>query len=311
MFRLFDLFWSILGLLCLSPLLALVGLVIKLADGGPVLFLQERVGWNGVPFRIVKFRTMSAGPPGHDLSITVGGDPRITPVGHWIRKWKLDELPQLVNVVRGEMALVGPRPEVPQVVALFTPEQRQVLRLRPGITGAASIAYRCQCEAFSRVQDLSAFYMQNVIPNKIRLNLEYAAQATLWSDFKLILATLFLLPPPVPVRPAGDLRAFDRVPLRMRVNLLSDGLPMAVGRPVNICPGGILLKPDCQLPVGCPCELAFSQEDTGQPPVSTRGTVLRSDEQGIVIRFQWTLQGAALARLSKIPVNLGEPNLSE
>jgi lipopolysaccharide/colanic/teichoic acid biosynthesis glycosyltransferase len=201
--RAFDLFWSIAGLAVLSPLFLLVGALVKLADGGPVFYRQERIGRGGVPFRILKFRTMRTDADRVGTLITVGRDPRITPVGAFLRRWKIDELPQLVNVVRGEMGLVGPRPEVPRYVALYTPDQARVLRLRPGVTDVASIAYRYENDLLQGCPDPEAFYVQRILPDKIRINLEYAARASVWSNFKVILATLGLLSPPIaPVRPS-------------------------------------------------------------------------------------------------------------
>jgi len=189
--RLFDLFWSILGLLILWPLFLVVALLIKLDDKGPVFFRQERVGYKGRPFRIWKFRTMVVDAEKIGKPLTVGRDPRITRVGYWLRKFKLDELPQLFNVLVGEMSLVGPRPEVPKYVALYTPEQRKVLDLVPGITDPASIKYRDESEILGRSPDPDRTYLEEIMPEKIRLNLEYAAHATVWSDFIIVLKTLF------------------------------------------------------------------------------------------------------------------------
>jgi len=188
--RLFDLFWTILGLLVLWPLFLLVALLIKLDDGGPVFFRQERVGYKGRLFRIWKFRTMVVDAEKIGKPLTVGRDPRITRVGYWLRKFKLDELPQLFNVLAGEMSLVGPRPEVPKYVALYTPGQRRVLDLVPGITDPASIKYRDESEILARSPDPERTYVEEIMPEKIRLNLEYAERATVWSDFIVILCTL-------------------------------------------------------------------------------------------------------------------------
>lgn len=194
--RAFDLFWALLGLALLSPLLLLVAAAVKLEDGGPVFFRQLRVGRGGRPFRIWKFRTMVTDAERAGRSITVGRDPRITRLGHFLRRAKLDELPQLMNVVAGEMSLVGPRPEVPQFVALYTQAQRAILDLRPGITDLASIKYRNESELLAQAEDPDEAYVQRIVPDKIRINLGYAAQAGLWSDFRVILATLGLAPAP-------------------------------------------------------------------------------------------------------------------
>lgn len=188
--RAFDLFWSLSGLAVLSPLFLLIALLVKLEDRGPVFFRQERVGHRGRSFRIWKFRTMVVDADRMGRPLTVGRDPRITRVGYWLRKFKLDELPQLINVVRGEMSLVGPRPEVPRYVALYTLEQRKVLELVPGITDPASIRYRNESEVLARSPDPERTYIEEVMPEKIRLNLEYARRATLWSDFVVIVRTL-------------------------------------------------------------------------------------------------------------------------
>jgi lipopolysaccharide/colanic/teichoic acid biosynthesis glycosyltransferase len=191
--RAFDLFWSAMGLIALSPVFLIIALWIKLHDGGPVFFRQERVGLNGKPFRIWKFRTMVVNAERLGAQLTVGRDPRITPIGHFLRKTKLDELPQLINVLVGEMSLVGPRPEVPRYVALYTPEQRQVLSLKPGITDLASVKYRDESTVLGHAEDPERCYVETVMPEKLRINLEYAAQASVWTDFRVILLTVFSL----------------------------------------------------------------------------------------------------------------------
>jgi lipopolysaccharide/colanic/teichoic acid biosynthesis glycosyltransferase len=290
MLRLFDLFWSIVGLVLLSPLFLFVAVVIKLGDGGPVFFKQERIGQYGRPFRILKFRTMTLDADQLGLPITVSHDTRITRVGQWLRKWKMDEFPQLVNVLRGEMSLVGPRPEVPRYVALYNQEQARVLQLRPGITDAASIAYRSENEVLRRTEDPEAFYIENIMPNKIRINLHYAAHATAWTSFKIILATLGLLPPPVRVRQAGDLRAFDRSPLDAPTHLAVGNRPSYEVQPVNISIGGILLKPRPEVTVGSTCELTISPESRELDNVLVGGVVIRTDAQGVAIRFSQPLE---------------------
>ena len=190
--RAFDLFWSALGLAVLSPVLALVALAVKLEDGGPVFFRQLRIGRGGRPFRIWKFRTMVVDADRQGRAITVGRDPRITRVGHWLRDSKLDEIPQLLNVFSGEMSLVGPRPEVPRYVELYTEAQRAILALRPGITDLASIKYRNESDLLGAAENPDETYVQILLPDKIRINLAYASEAGLWSDFLVILATLGL-----------------------------------------------------------------------------------------------------------------------
>ncbi len=193
--RAFDLFWSILGLMALSPLLALVALLVKLEDGGPVFFWQVRIGRGGRPFRIWKFRTMVADAERQGRAITVRQDPRITRIGRHLRNTKLDEFPQLLNVVAGEMSLVGPRPEVPRYVELYSETQRAILALRPGITDLASIKYRNESDLLAESENPDETYVQTLLPDKIRINLAYASRAGVWSDFLVILATLGLFPP--------------------------------------------------------------------------------------------------------------------
>ena len=188
--RVFDLSCSVLGLLLLALPFAVVAVLIKLGDGGPILFRQERVGYEGRSFRMLKFRTMRPQAASEGPRLTVGADPRITGVGRFLRRYKLDELPQLINVLRGEMSLVGPRPEVPEYVALYDAEQRAVLALMPGITDPASIHYRNESELLGGSDDPQRLYVEQIMPDKIRMNLAYARKATLLSDVGVILATL-------------------------------------------------------------------------------------------------------------------------
>jgi lipopolysaccharide/colanic/teichoic acid biosynthesis glycosyltransferase len=193
--RLFDIFWAALGLLVLSPLFFVIALLIKVGDGGPVFFRQERVGYQGAPFHIWKFRTMVVDADKGDRQLTVGRDPRITRVGHFLRRFKLDELPQLVNVLLGEMSFVGPRPEVPRYVALYNEEQRQVLNLVPGVTDEASIAYRRESDLLASASDPESLYIEEIMPQKIAINLLYAERANLWADWMVILRTVTSLLP--------------------------------------------------------------------------------------------------------------------
>jgi len=190
--RAFDIVCSGLGLLILSPLLLGVAVWIKLDSRGPVLFLQERVGRFGKPFYIHKFRTMRVENAG--LQITVGADPRITAAGTFLRRTKLDELPQLWDVLRGAMSLVGPRPEVPRYVALYTAKQREVvLSVRPGITDLASLVYRDEGEQLARSSDPEKTYVEQVLPAKLALSARYVRTASFAGDLRLILATLTAL----------------------------------------------------------------------------------------------------------------------
>lgn len=186
----FDFFLSAIGLIVLSPIFLMLSLAMKIFDRGPILFKQQRVGHLGRPFRMLKFRTMIVNAEKKGGAITVVGDKRITSIGKILRATKADELPQLWNVLKGEMSFVGPRPEVAQYVALYTEEQREVLKLKPGITDLASFAFFDEAELLSRSSDPEKFYRDVVMPEKIRINLAYANQAGLVSDLYLIAATV-------------------------------------------------------------------------------------------------------------------------
>jgi lipopolysaccharide/colanic/teichoic acid biosynthesis glycosyltransferase len=191
-----DVCGSLVGLIALAPLFVLVGIAIAVDGRGgvaSVFFGQERVGRHGTSFRMWKFRTMVVGAERRGRQLTVGADPRITRVGRWLRRFKLDELPQLLNVLRGEMSLVGPRPEVPRFVALYSDAQRAVLDLVPGITDPASIRYRDEASELARAADPENCYIEEIMPEKIRLNLQYAAHATPCSDILIVLSTVGLL----------------------------------------------------------------------------------------------------------------------
>ncbi|WP_431048576.1 sugar transferase [Roseateles sp. L2-2] len=189
--RLFDILCAGVGLLLLSPLLLVVAAWIKLDSRGPVMFRQERVGRFGRPFRIHKFRTMRVDAPSLGPQITIGDDARITRSGRWLRASKVDELPQLWDVLRGAMSLVGPRPEVPRYVALYPAELRAlVLSVRPGITDPASLTFRNESELLARAEDPEREYVEVVMPMKLGLAADYVRNASLLGDIRLILATL-------------------------------------------------------------------------------------------------------------------------
>nr|WP_050785604.1 sugar transferase [Pedosphaera parvula] len=188
--RCYDLFFSAIGLVLLSPFLALIAGAVKISDGGPVFFRQRRVGRGGESFHIWKFRTMIVDAERSGLSVTRDGDARITRIGRVLRKTKLDELPQLWNVFKGEMSFVGPRPEVPKYVERYTPEQKQVLALKPGITDLATLKFRNEEELLKSAKDVELFYLTYCVPRKIELNLHYARKANLWRDSIIILQTL-------------------------------------------------------------------------------------------------------------------------
>lgn len=189
--RLTDLLAAGFGLALLAPLCLATALAILLHDGGPVFFRQERIGRDGRPFLLWKFRTMRRVASGQLL--TVAGDPRITRLGRFLRLTKLDELPQLWNVLRGEMSLVGPRPEVRQYVERYSSDQRRVLDLTPGITDPASLTYSDEESVLGSFADPELAYMERILPDKIRLNLDYAAQATVLSDVMLISRTIAIV----------------------------------------------------------------------------------------------------------------------
>ena len=189
--RVFDLLLGALGLAALSPAFALIALAIKADSPGPVFFRQERVGRHGRIFRIHKFRTMVLDAERRGLQITAGADRRITRVGAFIRRYKLDELPQLLDVVRGDMSLVGPRPEVPRYVALYPEDIRDVvLSVRPGITDEASIAYRDENELLGASADPERTYVEVLMPAKLRLAVEYVRTRTFLGDIRIVLRTV-------------------------------------------------------------------------------------------------------------------------
>ena len=189
MTRFFDVVFSILGILILSPIFIIVYLLIIVDSPGGGIYRQERIGKDGIPFSLYKFRSMQVGSAKSGL-ITVGGhDPRITKVGYFIRKYKIDELPQLFNVVMGNMSLVGPRPEVSRYVDLYTPEQRKVLSVRPGITDYASIEYVDENERLSSTDFPEEVYINEILPDKIRYNMRYINNKSLAEYFKIIIFT--------------------------------------------------------------------------------------------------------------------------
>ena len=189
--RLFDIVASGFGLLCLSPVFIIVAIWIKIDSSGPVFYRQTRVGRFGRDFRIFKFRSMRVGSD-KGILLTVGGhDPRITRSGAFVRKFKIDELPQLINVFVGDMSFVGPRPEVPYYVEMYTEEQKRVLSVRPGITDLASIKYRDENEILGRVADPEAYYVSTLMPDKLNINLEYVKKHSFFGDIKIIFMTIF------------------------------------------------------------------------------------------------------------------------
>ena len=190
MTRFFDILFSAAGLIVLSPIFLVIYLAIVAGSRGGGFYSQERIGKDGKPFRLYKFRSMRTGADRHGL-ITVGGhDPRITRAGYFIRKYKLDELPQLFNVLKGDMSLVGPRPEVRRYVELYTPEQRQILKVRPGITDYASIEYADENEILGQADNPDEVYVRKIMPDKIRHNMKYISHPTTGEYFRIIFLTI-------------------------------------------------------------------------------------------------------------------------
>ena len=190
MIRFFDFILSLVGLVVLAPIFIVLAIWIKTDSKGPVFYKQVRVGQNGIDFGLFKFRSMVVDADKKGL-ITVGGrDPRITRSGYFIRKYKLDELPQLINVLLGDMSLVGPRPEVRKYVELYTDEQQKVLSVKPGITDYASIEYMDENEILGKSNDPEKTYIEEIMPEKIKYNMKYIQNKNLFEYFKIILLTV-------------------------------------------------------------------------------------------------------------------------
>lgn len=188
--RIFDFSSSLLGLVILFPLLILISFAIKIGSSGPILFSQKRVGKDGKQFILIKFRSMMINQESNNTA-TAKGDDRITTIGVFLRKYKLDELPELWNVLKGEMSLVGPRPDVPGYADHLKGEDRKVLKLRPGITGTASLKYANEEEILSAQDDPQKYNDEVIFPDKVKVNLEYYKNQSLWLDIKIIFATIF------------------------------------------------------------------------------------------------------------------------
>ena len=187
--RFLDLLFASIGMVLLSPILLILAILIKLDSPGPVFYRARRIGQNGQPFYLFKFRSMIVDADRLGPGITTAADTRVTGTGRFLRRYKLDELPQLLNVLRGEMSLVGPRPEDPRYVALYTAEQSKILMVKPGITGIAALTYRHE-EDFLQGPDWENTYLQQVMPDKLALELAYSHQRTLWSDLGIIYKTV-------------------------------------------------------------------------------------------------------------------------
>ncbi|MFA6028804.1 MAG: sugar transferase [Elusimicrobiota bacterium] len=199
--RIFDLCVSILLISFLWPLLLIIALIVKLSSSGPILFIQERMGRHGKPFRIMKFRTMISNADSPGLSLTPFKDPRITTFGRFLRYTKADELPQLFNVLRGEMSLVGPRPELPRFTTHYSSEEKRILSIRPGMTDWASLKYIDEDRLLADAADVEAMYLKTIMPDKLKINLEYLKNRTMLLDLQILLHT--------------GLRLFARNPLPM------------------------------------------------------------------------------------------------
>lgn len=192
--RFFDILFASIGLLILSPLFILLGLLIKIESPGPIFYRQIRIGLNEKEFRIHKFRSMYIDADKIGMAITVGRDPRITRVGHYIRKFKCDEFAQLIDVLLGKMSLVGPRPEVPKYVQFYPAEiKKEIFSVRPGITDLASIEYRNENDLLALSPNPEVTYVQQILPDKLKISLEYVRNASMKKDIEIILRTVLLV----------------------------------------------------------------------------------------------------------------------
>lgn len=191
--RLFDVIVAIIGLAVCAPVLMVTGVLVRMTSRGPILFCQERMGRDFRPFTIYKFRTMVVDAPDRGTDITCGDDPRITRVGRLLRATKIDELPQLFNVLLGDMSFVGPRPELRRYVEMFKNDYREILSVRPGITDPASILFRTEATILGRAADPHAEYVERILPHKIRLAKEYRYRSSLLYDVGVILQTVFAI----------------------------------------------------------------------------------------------------------------------
>ena len=187
--RIFDITLSLFGLIILLPFMLIIAILIKFDSKGTVFFKQIRITKGGKEFKIFKYRTMKAGSDKYS-QITVGKDERITKIGSFLRKYKLDEIPQLINVLLGDMSLVGPRPEVPKYVALYTEEQKEILKVRAGITDYASIEFSDENDLLASEEDPEKAYIEKIMPKKIELNKKYLSEISILTDIKIILLTI-------------------------------------------------------------------------------------------------------------------------
>jgi len=188
--RTFDLFFSIIGLILLCPLLLLIAMLIKLGSKGPVLFIQGRVGRNNIDFNIYKFRTMCVQSDKKGLLTLGNKDSRITKIGYFLRRYKIDEFPQLINIIKGDMSFVGPRPELRHYVNFYNEDDMKIFKVRPGITGLASLKYRNEVELLEAAEDPETFFIETIIPDKLKFNKAYIKKQNFLLDLKLIGLTI-------------------------------------------------------------------------------------------------------------------------
>lgn len=188
--RAFDLIFSILGLILLFPLLLFISLLIKLDSKGPVLFMQGRVGKNNIDFDIYKFRTMRIQSDEKGLLTLGNKDSRITRIGYFLRRYKIDEFPQLINIIKGNMSFVGPRPELRYYVNFYNEDDMEIFKVRPGITGLASLKYRNEVELLKQAEDPETFFIETIIPDKLKFNKAYIKKQNFFFDLKLIALTI-------------------------------------------------------------------------------------------------------------------------
>jgi lipopolysaccharide/colanic/teichoic acid biosynthesis glycosyltransferase len=189
--RIFDFIASLIGLILLSPFLVIIGVLVKISDKGPVFYRSKRVGQNFKPFYLLKFRTMVVNAEELGPFVTKGGDQRITKIGKFLRKYKLDELPQLWNVVKGELSIVGPRPEVEKYISFYKDDYKEILKIKPGITDYAAIKFKNEEEILAKFEDVEKAYIENVLPEKIKLYKTYLNEIGFLTDLKLIFKTLW------------------------------------------------------------------------------------------------------------------------
>lgn len=211
--RLFDFILSLAGLLLFAPLMAVIAAAVKCTSPGPVLYKQKRVGRREAIFYVYKFRSMVNRADKLGTSVTTGVDPRITPVGRILRKTKFDELPQLLNILKGEMSFVGPRPDVPEIIAGYTPEMRKIFAVLPGITSVATLHFRNEEEILARAAEPDRFYEEAVVPLKVELAMEHVRKNSFLFDFSILFQTFWALTPLQkiwPVRELAAVRAFRK-----------------------------------------------------------------------------------------------------